>query len=526
MSTIQNPVLRGFNPDPSIVRVENDYYIATSTFEWFPGVQIHHSKDLAHWNLVSRPLNRTSQLDLSGHHASCGVWAPCLSYDKGTWYLVYTDVRTDSVGIKDTHNYLVTAPSIEGPWSDPVYLHSHGFDPSLFHDSDGRKWVLVAETDYRKGKNRFAGILLQEWSPQERRLIGPSVTICKGSALGKTEGPHLYRRDGWYYLLLAEGGTGLGHAATMARSRTITGPYEIDPCGSFLSSREYPLDPLQKAGHASLIQAHTGDWYIAHLASRPIPRQGKSILGRETAIQRVIWTDDGWLRTETDGGRAALTVNAPRIQDQPWPDEPGRRYFDGPALPIEFQTLRVPLNEDTLSLTERPGFLRLKGRETVGSRHLQALVARRQQAFRFNAAAELHFLPNHFKHAAGLMCMYDHLNFYYLRITHDEALGRVADIMTAVKGTIDFPLSAPIPVPGTEPVVLSVKNNYDRLRFSLAMGGGQARDIGDVFDSGTLADENGPEGKYTGAFVALCAQDLTGGRFPADFRWFEYTEEE
>ena len=130
MTTIHNPILKGFNPDPSILRVGEDYYIATSTFEWFPGVQIHQSRDLVNWRLLTRPLERVSQLNMTGHHASCGVWAPNLTWDSGTFYLVYTDVKTNDVGIKDTHNYVVTAPSIEGPWSEPTYLHSHGFDPS------------------------------------------------------------------------------------------------------------------------------------------------------------------------------------------------------------------------------------------------------------------------------------------------------------------------------------------------------------------------------------------------------------
>jgi xylan 1,4-beta-xylosidase len=151
MKMIQNPILRGFNPDPSIVRVGDDYYIATSTFEWFPGVQIHHSRDLIHWRLIAHPLNRVSQLDLKGNAASCGVWAPCLSYDQGLFYLVVTDVKTSKTYAKDTHNYVVTATDIQGDWSEPVYLNSYGFDPSLFHDDDGRHWLVLALTTGKIG---------------------------------------------------------------------------------------------------------------------------------------------------------------------------------------------------------------------------------------------------------------------------------------------------------------------------------------------------------------------------------------
>src|SRR4051812_3174109 len=170
---IQNPILRGFNPDPSIVRVGDDFYIATSTFEWFPGVQIHHSRDLVNWRLLTHPLTRLSQLDLRGDAISGGIWAPDLSYADGKFWLIYTDVKNWLGAFKDTHNYLVTASDINGPWSDPIYLNSSGFDPSLFHDQDGRKWLVNELHDYRKNHNRFAGIVLQEYSVEEQKLVGP-----------------------------------------------------------------------------------------------------------------------------------------------------------------------------------------------------------------------------------------------------------------------------------------------------------------------------------------------------------------
>ena len=171
MNMITNPILTGFNPDPSICRVGDDFYIATSTFDWFPGVQIHHSRDLVHWHLLTRPLTRVSQLNMKGNPDSCGVWAPNLTYKDGMFYLVYTDVKRFDGRWKDTHNYLVTATEIDGEWSDPIYLNSSGFDPSLFHDEDGRAWVPNLLVDHRKGKF-FGGIVLQEYSYRERRLIG------------------------------------------------------------------------------------------------------------------------------------------------------------------------------------------------------------------------------------------------------------------------------------------------------------------------------------------------------------------
>ena len=178
MAKIRNPILPGFNPDPSICRVGDDYFIATSTFEWYPGVQIHHSRDLVNWRLVRRPLDRAEQLDMRGNPDSGGIWAPCLSYADGQFWLVYTDVKRLEGNFKDAHNYIVTAPAIDGPWSDPVYVNSSGFDPSLFHDDDGRKWFVNMIWDFRvpppkpRRNPAFAGIVLQEWDPWQRRLIG------------------------------------------------------------------------------------------------------------------------------------------------------------------------------------------------------------------------------------------------------------------------------------------------------------------------------------------------------------------
>ena len=175
---IRNPILKGFNPDPSIVRVGDDFYIATSTFEWFPGVQIHHSRDLKHWRLLTRPLNRASQLNMLGDPDSCGIWAPCLSHDGTRFYLIYTDVKrygqtaiggSAGTSFRDFHNYLVTADRIDGDWSDPIALNSSGFDPSLFHDEDGRKYLVNMLWDHRPGHNRFAGIVAQEYSVREQK---------------------------------------------------------------------------------------------------------------------------------------------------------------------------------------------------------------------------------------------------------------------------------------------------------------------------------------------------------------------
>ena len=193
---IRNPILRGFNPDPAILRVGSDYYIATSTFEWYPGVQIFRSADLGNWRLASRPLNNARLLDMTGVPDSCGIWAPCLSHADGLFWLCYTIVRRFDGDFKDAHNYITTCETIDGDWSDPVYINSSGFDPSLFHDDDGRKWHMNMLWDHRPGRSRFGGILLQEYSHAERRLVGEAVNIYSGTATGLTEGPHIYKRAG------------------------------------------------------------------------------------------------------------------------------------------------------------------------------------------------------------------------------------------------------------------------------------------------------------------------------------------
>jgi xylan 1,4-beta-xylosidase len=537
--TIRNPILPGFNPDPSIVRVDDDYYIATSTFEWFPGVQIHHSRDLVHWRLLTRPLNRASQLNMLGDPDSCGIWAPCLTHADGRFWLIYTDVKrygrttvggASGASLRDFHNYLVTCPTIDGEWSDPVYLNSSGFDPSLFHDDDGRKYLVNQLWDHRPGQNRFAGIVLQEYSVAERRLIGRRENIFRGTPLGFTEAPHLYRRNGWYYLLTAEGGTGWGHAVTMARSRKITGPYELHPDTHILSSRHRPDVELQRAGHADLVETQTGETYIVFLCGRPLRNRGRCTLGRETAIQPMTWGADGWLRTTDGRGLAQTEVAAPAgLLAHLFPPPPARENFDDAKLPIEFQWLRSPWPGELFSLTARPGFLRLFGRETIGSQFRQSLVARRQQAHCYSASTVIEFEPEHFQQSAGLVCYYNGAKFHYLHLSHDENLGKHLRVMSALPDSPQADaFTPPIAVPAGQPVQLRVEVDCERLLFAYRVEG---RDVAwqwlpQQFDASILSDEASAPGlpNFTGAFVGVACQDTAGTARPADFDWFEYRE--
>lgn len=525
MKTIVNPILKGFNPDPSILRVGDDYYIAASTFEWFPGVQIHHSRDLIHWELLARPLSRLSQANMAGNPTSGGIWAPCLSYSGGLFYLIYTDVKSWCDGpFKDTHNYLTTSRDPTGEWSEPVHLNSSGFDPSLFHDDDGRKWLVNMQWDFRKGRNRFSGILLQEYDPESGRLVGPIANIFKGTPLGLVEGPHLYKRNGWYYLMVAEGGTRFEHAVTLARSRSISGPYQTHPANPVLTSWQDPTLELQRAGHGSLVETQNGEWYLTHLCGRPLPSRGRCVLGRETAIQKMEWKDD-WLYVAGGGNKPFLRVEAPDLPEHAFPAKNPRDDFDEPTLGIDFQTLRVPLGEDSLSLTERKGFLRLKGRESLSSRFHQSLVARRQQAFKYTASTALEFEPESYAQMAGLVLFYDTKNYFYLYLSRDDAGRKALNVFKCDDGRAGEVLDEPVPVEGPR-CRLRAEVDYHLLRFSFSQDGKAWSRIGGDFDASILSDEYTEPHKFTGAFVGLCCQDLTGRRKAADFDYFEYVERE
>ena len=535
-SIIRNPILPGFNPDPSIVRVGHDYYIATSTFEWFPGVQIHHSRDLVHWRLLTRPLRRASQLNMLGDPDSCGIWAPCLSYDNGLFHLLYTDVKrygrttqggASGASLRDFHNYLVTSPRIDGEWSDPVYLNSSGFDPSLFHDDDGRKYLVNMLWDHRPGRNRFAGIVLQEYLSGERRLAEERHLIFQGTPLGFTEGPHLYKRGGHYYLLTAEGGTGWGHAVTMARSRELLGPYELHPDVYILTSRHRPDIELQRAGHADLVETQAGAPYLVHLCGRPLGNRGRCTLGRETAIQSMAWGEDGWLRTADGQGLPYTEVAAPGLPPHLFPAPPEREDFNSPELPLDFQWLRSPRPEALFSLTDRSGHLRLFGRETLGSLFEQALVARRQQSHCYSAATKVEFEPEHFQQMAGLVCYYNSTKAHYLCISHDDAVGKHIRAISLLPDQVQSDaFTAPIPIPGGVPVHLRVEVDFERLYFGFRLEGQEWRWLPEQFDASILSDEAAAPGtpNFTGAFVGMCCQDLAGTRRAADFDFFSYRE--
>lgn len=534
---IKNPILRGFNPDPNILRVGDDYYIVTSTFEWFPGYQIHHSKDLVNWRLLTRPLDRISQLDMRGIPDSCGAWAPCLSYSDGVYYLIYTNVKSFDGQWKDTPNYLVTANNIEGPWSEPTFLNASGFDASLFHDDDGKSYLVNMLMDHRDNRF-FGGIVMQEFDKSTLSLVGKIHYIFPGTEHGCTEGPHIYKRNGYYYLLTAEGGTSYEHCMTIARSTSITGPYELHPQNPFLTAKYSPENPLQKTGHGDLVETQNGEWYAVFLTGRPLSKLGRCILGRESAIEKIEWRDDDWPYTTHGTPTPRLSVPAPNLPQHKWPAESSRVDFNKLTLDKHFQSLRVPISTDWLCTQSRAGFLRLFGRESLSSLHQQSMIARRVQSHHSTAETCLEFQPDNFQQMAGLVCYYNTVHYYYLHISGDDFGEDFNDNTTAQRyisiiSCDNFETSEPagrIALPQCNKVYLKANFNGAKLQFYYATEQHNWQAIGPVLDGSILSDDYVENSEvrfhacFTGAFYGLACQDLSGQRLHADFEYFDYSE--
>lgn len=524
---IRNPILSGFHPDPSIIRVDEDYYLATSTFEWHPGVRIFHSRDLVNWELIAQPLHRLSQLDLRGVPDSGGVWAPCLSYEQGVFYLVYSNVRSFDGVWKDSPNYLVTTDDIRGEWSDPIYLNARGFDGSLFHDQDGKKYYISMQVDHRQ-RRLFGGIILQEYDPAAKELIGPVHHIYDGTELGCTEGPHLYQKDGYYYLICAEGGTEYAHAVTFARSKNLLGPYETHPQNPILSAKDAPEAPLQKTGHADLVQDVNQNWWIVFLCGRPLTQRGRCPLGRETAIEELQWEKDQWPVLKNGGKLARLEIPQ-ALEPMPESDEIIPDFNISIAeLKKHFNSLRIPIEKKWCDLDSRPGFLRMQGQESLSSLHQQSLLARRVQHFQFEASTGLYFNPEDFQHLAGLVCYYNSYHWYYLHLSANDRQQRILQITACNKYETQDLLGEGILLHPRGQIELKVSWRQASLQFYYCQPGVSWQAIGPELDASILSDdyvqdtENRYRAAFTGAFVGICSQDLSGQKRKADFKYWTY----
>jgi xylan 1,4-beta-xylosidase len=504
----RNPVLPGSHPDPSICRVGDDFYLATSTFEYFPGITLHHSGDLVHWRPIGHALDRPAQLPLDTVPASGGLYAPTLRHFDGRFYLVCTLVGGDG----PAGNFLVSADDPSGAWSDPVWLpDAPGFDPSLFFDDDGRCWLCGTwEPDPRTEPGRTV-IWLQEFDLAAARLLGERRSIWSGAAVDArwSEGPHIYHVDEFYYLLTAEGGTAHDHAVVVARSRSITGPYASCPHNPVLTARHLGSDvPVIGTGHADLVELADGSWWAVLLGMRPLA-DGTWNLGRETFLTPVEWRA-GWPVFNPGHGRILLTGRAPELPAHAWPQGPRFDAFDGPELSTEWLMIRTP-REQWWSLTARPGHLRLLLRPpTLADRANPSFVGRRLADSDFTAHTVVDFTPRAEGEAAGLALL--HSDAFHIRLEVAGVDERVAQVIS--RTAAEDRLLAAVPAPDG-PVQLGVEAHGQS--YVLRVAGEALATVDGRLLSWSVA------GGFFGALVGLYAtSNAAPSDNTADFAWFEY----
>lgn len=389
---------------------------------------------------------------------------------------------------------------------------------AIFFDDDGKAYITNMLWDYRQRSDKMsAGIILQEYDCKNQKMVGAFKMIFEGTEIGQTEGPSLYKRNGWYYLMTAEGGTSFGHTVTLARSKSIWGPYETHPDKYILVSGE---TGLQKAGHASICCNDQGQWYMAYLCSRPLENT-RCTMGRETAVQEVEWRDDDWLYVVNKDRRPALEFYA-ETQIKQENDQRKVYTFDNKDFLEDFMTLREPFDNGRFSLEERPGYLRMYGRESVNCTMEQSLLVHRQTSHDFSAITELEFSPKYFGHMAGLIYRYNEGHQYYCYMSHDEEKGNVVGCL-GIDG-FDFKLLPPDDMIqlNSDHVWLKVEVHGDIGQFYCSEDGENWADVGEQFDASQLSDDYAIG--FTAAMVGMACQDLMYHKHPADFKQFIYEE--
>ena len=542
---IKNPILPGFNPDPCICRKGEDYYMAVSSFEWFPGIPVYHSKDLKNWELYTHVLTDDSLVDLKKLPSAKGIWAPCLTYceKEDLFYVVYGVMNSMNARYFDVDNYLITAKDIKGPWSEPVYIHSSRFDASILHDDDGRKYIVSLEWETREGYEKPGAICMVEYSPEKKEIIGyPKRIWSGGTDRGCIEAPHLTKRGDYYYIMCAEGGTGYGHSVTMGRAKNVWGPYEGDPTNPILTSipgdfyeRHDPdhLKPkyfnpesvLQKSGHGIYVETQLGEVYMVHLTSRPFVPELRCTLGRETAIQKMKWTDDGWLRMYDDSNLAKEYVEESKLPEYKVPQIPNFDDFDGEELGLQYYAPRISPSSFA-DVKARPGYVRIRGQESRCSLNKVSILARKLTSVYATVTTKMEFKPEVHQHSAGLIMYYDNMNYIYLRKYYSETLGQSAlSVIHLENGEKTEFLNTRIPVDEC-PIYLRLKVEGRKSYFEWSYDGEVYNKIGKVFDTTKFSDEYCKYGEFTGTFVGLTCADRVLHKHYADFDFFNYEADE
>jgi xylan 1,4-beta-xylosidase len=512
--TFRNPILQGCYPDPSICRVGEDYYLVTSTFEYFPGLPIFHSRDLVHWRQIGHVLERASQLPLQGVRASGGLYAPTIRYSNGTFYVINTLVD----GKTKSGNFIVTATNPSGPWSEPYWLEeAPGIDPSLFFDNDGRAWYVGNRMAAYSQYEGHTEIWLRELDLPSMHLVGETYVLWDG-ALKKAiwaESPHIYKIQGYYYLMIAEGGTAHDHAVTIARSQSITGPYEPNRRNPILTHRHLGLEyPIVGTGHADLVETQNGEWWLVCLAMRPYGGYFYN-LGRETFLASVSW-EDGWPIVNPGIGRLEFESHTPDLPEHIWDEIPARDDFDSTSLTLQWNSLRTPAS-DCSSLTERPGYLRLRLRpERLSEETNPSFLGRRQQHINFRAQAAMEFVPENSNEYAGLALAQNH-NFHYLFVV-TRSPEPVIRLTRRARASEEV-LAEQAVAAGT--LYLKVEAHGQAYNFYFAEKPDQWRTLAENVDGRMLSTPIA--GGFVGAYIAMVAS--SNGQPSsncADFDWFEY----
>ncbi|ALS99905.1 glycoside hydrolase family 43 protein [Lacimicrobium alkaliphilum] len=506
----QNPMAAGFFPDPSITRKGDDYYIAVSSFAYTPGLPILHSRDLVNWQLIGHALNRSSQTEFSGLQISRGIFAPTLRYHDGLFYLITTAV--DSGG-----NFIITAEDPAGPWSDPVWLPEiDGIDPDIFFDDDGR--VYITHNGPPPDEPLYEGhraIWLWEYDPETQTVLPESrkLIVNGGVDLSKQpiwiEAPHLFRHQGWYYLLCAEGGTGYNHSAVMFRTRSLDKPFEPYSGNPILTQRDLEIDrpdPVTTAGHADFVQLPDGQWWAIFLATRAY-QQTYYNTGRESFLLPVNW-QNGWphilpagepvpYRPDTPRGLPQVPVTEPLTGNFSWRDN-----FDGKALNVHWNLLRE-FDRSWLNLDQQRLLLQAKS-AGLDSMAQPAFVARRQQHMHFTASTALS-LPEEGM-SAGIAAFQNESYHFYLGVRADTE-GYQVFLERAGDGEPEQVASQQIQ-PSSEPVRLKVEGKPGQIKFLYSIGSGDWHSLGGKQDGKLLSTE--VAGGFVGTMLGLHARLETG----------------
>ena len=527
--TFRNPVIPGFNPDPSICRAGDDYYVLTSSFEHFPAFPIHHSKDLVHWEIVGNVLTRPTQIDLESVGPSDGLFSPVMRQHGDTFYVTYTMLKYEPQ--QHVTNWLVTARAPAGPYSDPILITDDPMwriDTSLFFDDDGRCYFTANSkfTSKRSGRR----ILMQEFDLSTSKLKGPVTEIGHGAFPDSTaaEAAHLFKRNGYYYLLLAEGGTGWAHAVSISRSRKVEGPYDQCPANLLLthkdmSKAEVAEGKLYGVGHSDLVETPKGEWWMVLLVQR-----GAGVLGRETALVPVEWNQDDWPVISPGVGRVQLVERLPKkLPSSPIADEKREREeWKNGKLGPEWLFVRVP-TEEFWSFTARTGFLRMSMKPataaTPDKTGCPPLITKRVTSHDYTVGTKLEFAPVNLTEEAGLILRRGFNSLSLVKgLTNGEAVVRLVAESKAERKVL-FETKTTSGEGSTQ--LRIVCHAETKLSFFTSADGATWEPFGKEVN-GSMLSNKAPGGVYTGLTAGIYAtsngQPTTNH---ADFAFFEYRDE-